>query len=125
MESFLRSVSSLTPVHEHSREGLLIRCSVVVVAFRSSTRAFRLHAEPDAAQDQNHADPRIYLRSVHCSAVANRPQCIPLVITLPSTYHSPNTVNRKAKEFVMGTVKLSSTSWSAIYSSKDTLYQLR
>lgn len=29
-------------------------------------------------------------------------------ITLPSTHHSPRTVNKNAREFVIGTVRLSS-----------------
>lgn len=33
---------------------------------------------------------------------------LPLEITFPSAHHSPNTVNKNAKEFVMGTVKLNS-----------------
>lgn len=33
----------------------------------------------------------------------------PLLITFPSTYHSPRTVKRKAMVFTIGTVKLSST----------------
>ena len=33
---------------------------------------------------------------------------IPREMTLPSAHHSPNTVNRKASEFVIGTVRLSS-----------------
>lgn len=33
---------------------------------------------------------------------------IPFVITFFSAHHSPNTVNRKASEFVIGTVRLSS-----------------
>jgi len=36
------------------------------------------------------------------------PHNLPLVMTLPSAHHSPNTVNRKAKEFVIGTVRLNS-----------------
>lgn len=32
------------------------------------------------------------------------------VITLPSAHHSPNTVNRNARELVIGTVKLNSAS---------------
>jgi hypothetical protein len=32
----------------------------------------------------------------------------PLLITLPSAHHSPSTVNIKASEFVMGTVRLNS-----------------
>lgn len=35
---------------------------------------------------------------------------IPLDITFPSAHHSPNTVNRNAKEFVIGTVRLNSVS---------------
>lgn len=34
--------------------------------------------------------------------------CLPLLMTLPSTNHSPRTVNRKAMVLTMGTVKLSS-----------------
>ncbi len=33
---------------------------------------------------------------------------LPLLMTLPSTYHSPRTVKRKAMVLTMGTVKLSS-----------------
>jgi hypothetical protein len=33
---------------------------------------------------------------------------IPLEITFPSAHHSPSTVNKKASEFVMGTVNESS-----------------
>lgn len=32
----------------------------------------------------------------------------PLEMTLPSAHHSPRTVNKNAKEFVIGTVRLSS-----------------
>jgi hypothetical protein len=34
--------------------------------------------------------------------------CIPRDITLPSAHHSPTTVNKKASELVIGTVKLNS-----------------
>lgn len=34
---------------------------------------------------------------------------IPFVITFLSAHHSPNTVKRKASEFVIGTVRLSSS----------------
>lgn len=40
---------------------------------------------------------------------------LPFDITLPSAHHSPRTVKRKAREFVIGTVKLSSVSlWLAL-----------
>ena len=34
---------------------------------------------------------------------------VPLEMTFPSVYHSPNTVNKNAKLFVIGTVKLNSS----------------
>lgn len=36
-------------------------------------------------------------------------QNLPFVITFFSAHHSPNTVNKKANEFVIGTVRLNST----------------
>jgi len=36
---------------------------------------------------------------------------LPREITLPSAYHSPSTVKRNASEFVIGTVRLSSTDY--------------
>lgn len=38
---------------------------------------------------------------------------LPREMTFPSAHHSPNTVNRKARELVIGTVKLSSRETSA------------
>lgn len=46
------------------------------------------------------------------NAIPPKTKPIPIQVsremTLPSAHHSPNTVNRKASEFVMGTVRLSS-----------------
>lgn len=55
----------------------------------------------------------MYLRkqsvSAKCSNYSDWTTYLPLEITLPSAYHSPSTVNMKAKEFVIGTVRLNST----------------
>lgn len=37
------------------------------------------------------------------------PAPVPLLTTLPSTYHSPRTVNRNARVLTIGTVRLSSS----------------
>jgi hypothetical protein len=51
---------------------------------------------------------------------------IPLDITLPSAHHSPSTVNKKASEFVIGTVNESSArpSVSQIYTEGSKRMQL-
>jgi hypothetical protein len=42
---------------------------------------------------------------------------VPLDITFPSAHHSPSTVNKKASEFVIGTVNESSAKSSTSHSS--------
>jgi hypothetical protein len=81
-----------------------------------SLRCLRLYTQPNAAQDEGHAYPGIccLLASVpccHCHALHAKlctPHNVPLLITFFSAHHSPNTVNKKANEFVIGTVRLSS-----------------
>lgn len=47
------------------------------------------------------------------STLDPRGDLIPREITLPSAHHSPKTVNKKASEFVIGTVRLNSIQLSA------------
>lgn len=50
-----------------------------------------------------------YLTKTVSNVCETRRLNIPLLITFLSTYQSPKTVNKNAKELVIGTVKLSST----------------
>lgn len=43
--------------------------------------------------------------------VIGRSKDVPLLMTLPSTNHSPKTVKRKAMAFTIGTVRLNSSRW--------------
>lgn len=69
----------------------------------------RIHTEPDSSKNEDHSKPCIY----HVSEISNgRSDLIqgdkPFDIAFPSTHHSPRTVNRKARELVIGTVRLNS-----------------
>lgn len=86
---------------------------------------FGLNAERDAAQDKRHANPGICVSPPSASrtnttnlawALSQGGGKVPLDMTLPSAHHSPNTVNRNANEFVMGTVRLNSASEKATIS---------
>lgn len=78
-----------------------------VILINGVSSILRLNTERYAGQDKGHSYPRIY--HVVSSAQEQRRLNEPRDITLPSAYHSPRTVNKNAKELVMGTVKLSST----------------
>ena len=72
------------------------------------SRCLCMNTQSYTAKHERHTDPSV------CSILSACPQSlkimvnIPLEMTLPSAHHSPNTVNRKASEFVTGIVKLSS-----------------
>lgn len=75
-----------------------------------------MHAKSYATQDQRHANPSIcgmVSTSSHWPTYVSQAN-LPREMTLPSAHHSPITVNKKASEFVIGTVNDNSVTLSAL-----------
>lgn len=72
----------------------------------------RVHTQPDSSKNEDHSKPSIYYI---LDILIRRSELVhgdePFDIAFPSTHHSPSTVNRKARELVIGTVRLNSTKY--------------
>jgi hypothetical protein len=70
-----------------------------------------IHAETNSSENKDHSQPCICVMSA--TILETRSGVVigvePFDITFPSAHHSPSTVNKNAREFVIGTVRLSST----------------
>jgi len=102
--------------HLHSLQRRGISQNTTKHPLNPKSKRLAMDTQRNPTQRQDHADHGVYAQTISHHRRASRKggpgdksgMHIPRLITLLSTHHSPTTVNRKARVFTMGTVKLNS-----------------
>lgn len=94
---------------KHHTLGLIISFFRVCGNQQPALLLLALYTETDSHEREGHAHGGVCLGGQVCGVVwSELGRDLLRLMTLPSTYHSPRTVKKKARVLTMGTVKLSS-----------------